>query len=55
MTPHDFAPVRNRWGGIDPQACAVCRRPWHDAIHHFPEWVKRAAENRLPAKVAVRS
>jgi len=54
VTPHDFQPVRNRWGGIDPFECKVCGLPWDYPIHHAPAWVRRAAEHRLPPKVAAR-
>ena len=54
MTPHDFQPSRSRWGSVDPAECAICQRPWDALIHHVSEWVRRAAEHRLPAKVAWR-
>ena len=47
---HDYVPVP----GDRLLRCWLCQRPIGDAIHHAPEWVRRAAAHSLPTKVAQR-
>jgi hypothetical protein len=51
VTYHDFVlPLVTKAQPL----CRVCGLPWADPIHHAPAWVVRAAQHKLPAKVATR-